>query len=242
MPLKSRCVELLEDGTAKPPPAPEAIRSMDDPAARERAETAWYYILRLLGLFDQWDQWLRHAAEVLIPERELALRLAEGVKVCVWELHKLGLIKEPVRETVDYFPDPSQVVHRIPINKKWIRYSQDRLRFLGKLKGNLSQWAETLEENPGSLKLTGGTQPFGPAGSARLPKYISLNEERDQFMYEKFNEGSTYGEIRVAVEKVGSWSRLDTDEAVRRAIIRYAKRHWLEPPPPRKPGRPKPNT
>jgi hypothetical protein len=42
--------EVFQDGTAKPPPAPEAVRALTDRDSRERAEGIWYHCYRLAGL------------------------------------------------------------------------------------------------------------------------------------------------------------------------------------------------
>ena len=113
---------LLEDGTAKPPPAPEAVKSLDATDERRRAGALWYHVFRLECLISQWYEWLLLAPLVGQADPALAYNLATGVKDCVRFLCCLGLFKEPEAQVVEAFPDPEQA----PIGIRWYFWPEGR--------------------------------------------------------------------------------------------------------------------
>ena len=65
----------------------------------------------------------------------------------------------------------------------------------------------------------------------------SVNEERDAYIFHALREGKSDSEIVEYVRNQSGWRKLSS--GILEAGLRYAKRHRLDPPPPRRPGRPR---
>ena len=85
-----------------------------------------------------------------------------------------------------------------------------------------------------------GTQQSFPAPQG-LPHSrtdpASPNDERDAWMYDLYCRGSTLKQIRAELgrlRKEKEWVAITSDQGVRQAILRYADRKGLEPPPSRR--------
>jgi hypothetical protein len=98
--------EVLGDGTAKPRPVPEAIRSLADANQRQDAEAAWEAASRLFRLIDQWRGWFEHLRTTGDADPGFAIRLWWAVKTCVRTLRALGLSDRPEIEIFRLFPEP----------------------------------------------------------------------------------------------------------------------------------------
>jgi hypothetical protein len=71
------------------------------------------------------------------------------------------------------------------------------------------------------------------------PDVASANDPRDKWIYAQAIKGVAWGAIRRKLDKKpAAWERIETDNGVKDAATRYAKRHNLSLPPPRKAGRP----
>jgi hypothetical protein len=152
--------EVYEDGTAKPPPEPEAVRSLSDPTRRQRAALVWQNVFRLDCLITQWYVWLSDSMTFESSDPTLALNLVNGVKDCVRVLCALGLFKEPEAQVIDAFPQPEQAPieirwYRWPENQSWMDASVERLRALTPLREQLRTCIRHLEKNPEPLLVEG---------------------------------------------------------------------------------------
>jgi hypothetical protein len=98
--------EVFEDGTAKPRPVPEAVRSLADPDRREDAKAAWEAASRLSRLIDQWEGWLTHLKTTGDADAGFAIGLRWAVRTCVETLRALEFSEGPEQEILELSPDP----------------------------------------------------------------------------------------------------------------------------------------
>ena len=165
--------EVYEDGTAKPPQAPQAVRSLDDGDQRDRADVIWHCCYRLACLISQWHEWLLDAPLSGCSDPDFAYILASGVEDCVRTLCELGLFKEPVGRVSAEFPDPGRVPasvpwYRWPEGAGWMHGSVERLRRLEPLRDQLWWCIRTLEIKPTTL-LIPGLQPLSVEPTDKPP-------------------------------------------------------------------------
>ena len=80
---------------------------------------------------------------------------------------------------------------------------------------------------------------LAPAESAKREKPAPIrdksSEDRDRWIYEKCLEGMPHGNIvlKLKANKEG-WQHISTPQGIRDRAIKYAKRHGLPEPPPRR--------
>lgn len=73
-------------------------------------------------------------------------------------------------------------------------------------------------------------------GPAPLPR-PKLTEYRDNFIFKRYRENMPLKQIAAEVKQNSEWDEIATEEGIRRAAKRYARRHGIEVPEPRKRGR-----
>jgi hypothetical protein len=71
--------------------------------------------------------------------------------------------------------------------------------------------------------------------------YVSKNEYRDKFIYDSMRDGVPIKQILSKVKANKGWAKITTERGITLAGRRYAIRHGLPLPPPRKRGRSKAN-
>jgi hypothetical protein len=78
----------------------------------------------------------------------------------------------------------------------------------------------------------GGRLTPGPAGR-------DVADERDEFCYRQEVAGAARRQTLKAVRARPDWPKFDTENGVKDRARAYARRHGLDPPPKRRPGRPR---
>lgn len=63
---------------------------------------------------------------------------------------------------------------------------------------------------------------------------VSDNHERDEHIYRECRKGTAYAQIRRDVKNHQGWWSLDTDQGIRQAAMRFAVKHKLPLPEPRR--------
>jgi hypothetical protein len=96
--------EVSGDGTARPRPIPEAIRSLADPVLKEDAQAAWEAASRLFRLIDQWRHWFNHINTTGDADPAFVISLSWAITTCVNILRALGFDDRPVQVILSAFP------------------------------------------------------------------------------------------------------------------------------------------
>jgi hypothetical protein len=83
------------------------------------------------------------------------------------------------------------------------------------------------------------TRPKPQQGAAQKNPTASIFRERsvearDKWIYEQCCNGTYYMKIKAEVNRRKGWSKIASIQGIRSAALRYARRHNLPPPPPRK--------
>jgi hypothetical protein len=124
-------------------------------------------------------------------------------------------------------PDATQVISH-PDAAAYTKRVKALRRLAKEVRGFLSRLAlnpyEALDR-PGP-----GTRP-----------YVPKNEERDKFIYDLMCDGVLIKQIMSRVNATQGWAKIATERGITLAGRRYAIRHGLPLPTPRKRGRPKAN-
>jgi hypothetical protein len=143
--------EVRNDGTAKPRPLPESIRSLADPIQRQDAEAAWEAASRGSRLIDQSHVWFLHLKTTGDADPGFAICLNWSIWTCVNILCTLGFDDRPEGEIITLFPQPPSGNLKPPWQEDlpWIRQTSERLRHLTPIQGNLSTLLRSLEATPG---------------------------------------------------------------------------------------------
>lgn len=140
---------------------------------------------------------------------------------------------------------------REPIEVRFVWNDEDELHnLLAKLDLELDNVMPSCDEGspiiPDLSEAQGGWEPL-ELGLQRIQSANGANDilsrwpndERDAFLYREALKGRSLKELAAETRRHPSWEKLSSDQGVRRAIDRFARRHGLERVPLRKRGRPR---
>jgi hypothetical protein len=180
--------ELNEDGTAKPRPFPDAIRSLADLAQRQEAEAAWNAASRLFRLIDQWRAWFHELKATRDAHPGFALRLKWAVQTDARILILLGLNEIPGDEILKSFPcAPSgRLDPPWQEDQEWLEQTRSRLVNLYKMQGQLSDLLRLLETAPGVVvghqADPGLRRAVSASGNENEPSPVRLTDRQEMIL------------------------------------------------------------
>lgn len=200
------------------------------------------------------------SAEALEELPESAEIAEEGRKVCcppkyAWPvlLYRLGEVPgSPIeigrfswlewndrhgRRQSQCFPTDSPAIEK---NLRGLGQKGDLIFRVDYLELRKSIWrasADAIEHLATVRGTDGGAAQLAKSKSG--PRWDKATEARNKWLYEQCKKGTPYKQIIAKLrEKPKSWGRISTVQGIKKAALAYADRHGLEPPPPRKGGRP----